>query len=399
MKKRKKAEAESIIGSLSKQSKPALAVAFACVVAFMGIGLVDPILQSIAKSLHATAAQTSLLFTSYMLVTGVVMLFTGFISSRIGAKKTLLIGLVVIILFSFLGGLSGSVGALIGFRAGWGLGNALFIATALSTIIGVSTGGSEKAVIMYEAAMGMGMSVGPLIGGILGSFSWRGPFFGVAFLMLVAFVLVWFLLDPIAKPKKKAGVWEALKALEHGGLKITGLTALCYNFGFFTVLAYSPFLLRHFNALEVGFSFFGWGILLAVSSVFLAPKFEKTYGTTKMLLFSLLGFAVVLGVMGIFTEYPVVIMFGIMISGFFQGISNTLLTTTVMEVAPVERSIASAAYSFVRFTGGAIAPYLAGKIAEWFSPHITFYFAGVIVAVGSAILYSGRSYLQKIYLK
>ena len=35
-----------------------------------------------------------------------------------------------------------------------------------------------------------------------------------------------------------------------------------------------------------------------------------------------------------------------------------------MKVAPVERPVASAAYSFVRFSGGAIAPFLAGKLAE-----------------------------------
>jgi len=58
-------------------------------IAFMGIGLVDPILNSIAKSLQATPAQTTLLFTSYMMVTGIVMLFTGFVSSRIGTKKTM----------------------------------------------------------------------------------------------------------------------------------------------------------------------------------------------------------------------------------------------------------------------------------------------------------------------
>ena len=39
-----------------------------------------------------------------------------------------------------------------------------------------------------------------------------------------------------------------------------------------------------------------------------------------------------------------------------------------MKVAPVERPIASSSYSFVRFAGGAIAPYLAGKLAEWVAP-------------------------------
>lgn len=146
---------ESILKGLLKQPKPAWAVAFACVIAFMGIGLVDPILKSISEQLHATPAETSLLFTSYMLVTGIVMLFSGYISSRIGAKKTILYGLVIIIIFAVLGGFSNSVGELVGFRAGWGLGNALFISTALSAIVGVSVGGTEQSIIMYEAAMGI----------------------------------------------------------------------------------------------------------------------------------------------------------------------------------------------------------------------------------------------------
>ena len=101
----------------------------------MGIGLVDPILKPIADQLDATPSQVSLLFTSYMAVMGVAMLVTGVVSSRIGAKRTLLSGLALIIVFSALAGSSDTVGAIVGFRAGWGLGNALFIATALATIV------------------------------------------------------------------------------------------------------------------------------------------------------------------------------------------------------------------------------------------------------------------------
>src|SRR5690349_23295343 len=117
-----------------RQPKAVWAVAFASVVAFMGIGLVDPILKPIADNLNASPSQVSLLFSSYMAVMGVAMLVTGVVSTRIGPKRTLLAGLALIIVFAGLAGASGSVGAVIGFRAGWGLGNALFIATALSTI-------------------------------------------------------------------------------------------------------------------------------------------------------------------------------------------------------------------------------------------------------------------------
>jgi ACDE family multidrug resistance protein len=74
------------------QPKAVFAVAFACVVSFMGIGLVDPILPAISDELNATPGQVTLLFTSYLVVTAVAMLITGWVSSRLGAKRTLLAG-------------------------------------------------------------------------------------------------------------------------------------------------------------------------------------------------------------------------------------------------------------------------------------------------------------------
>ena len=92
--------------NLLKQPRAVLAVAFACVIAFMGIGLVDPILKPIADELGASPSQVSLLFTSYMAVMGLAMLVTGVVSSRIGAKKTLLAGLALIVVCSALAGSS-----------------------------------------------------------------------------------------------------------------------------------------------------------------------------------------------------------------------------------------------------------------------------------------------------
>src|SRR5215212_1835566 len=113
--------------SMFKQPKAVYAVGLACVVSFMGIGLVDPILPALSEQLDATPSQVTLLFTSYLLVTAVAMLFTGWVSSRLGAKRTLIAGLTIIVVFSALAGLSGTVNQIVGFRAGWGLGNALFI--------------------------------------------------------------------------------------------------------------------------------------------------------------------------------------------------------------------------------------------------------------------------------
>ena len=70
-----------------RQPKAVFAVAFACVISFMGIGLVDPILPSIAHELNASPSQVTLLFTSYLVVTAVAMLITNWVSSRRGPRR------------------------------------------------------------------------------------------------------------------------------------------------------------------------------------------------------------------------------------------------------------------------------------------------------------------------
>ncbi len=380
------------INEQTKGKNSALVVAATCMISFMGVGLVDPILKTIAAQLDATPAQTTLLFTSYMLVTGVVMLFTGFLSSRIGLKKTLMAGLIIIVLFAGLGGLSNNINTLIGLRAGWGVGNALFVSTALATIVSILVGNTEKAIMMYEAALGCGMAVGPLVGGILGSGSWRYPFYGVATLMFLGFIALAFLLPEAEKPKIKVGFWEGVKALSNHKLRSVGLIALLYNFGFFTLLAYAPFLLVGYSELEVGFVFFGWGVLLAIASIFIAPALEKKFTTYRTILMAFVFFIICLALLGAGATIPILVPISIILSGFFQGIINTLLTTIAMEIPGLQRNVASSSYSFVRFFGGALAPFIAGEIGEKMGESYAFYFAAIIVVISVICIIYHRNY-------
>jgi predicted MFS family arabinose efflux permease len=379
--------------SMLKQPKAVWAVAFAAVFAFMGIGLVDPILPAIAKNLQATPSQVSLLFTSYFLVTAIAMLITGFVSSRIGGKKTLLIGLSVIVVFSALSGLSNTVGALVGFRAGWGLGNALFVATSLAVMVGVASGGAATAIILYEAALGLGLSLGPLMGALLGGWQWRAPFFGTATAMAVAFILVVVLLPKTPVPAVKTRLRDPLVALGHKGLRTTAGSALFYNYGFFTILAFVPFILG-FNAYGIGAVFFGWGVAVAVFSVFVAPIVQRRFGPVKSLTGSLLGLMVVLAGLALAAGHSVtVIVVLTIVSGALLGINNTLFTEMAMAVSDSPRPVASAGYNFVRWMGGALAPFLAAQIAEHSSASITFLVAAAMVLVSAGVIFGGRKYL------
>src|SRR5699024_4316804 len=183
---------------------------------------------------------------------------------------TLLLGLTIIVIFAGLAGLSGSVSGIVAFRAGWGLGNALFIATSLAAIVSSARGGFAGAIILYEAALGLGIAAGPLLGGTLGTISWRGPFFGVSALMLIALIATIVLLPHSPKPDRHTSISAPLRALRHRGLLTISLAALCYNWGFFTMLGYAPFPMN-ISAINLGWVFFGWGLLVAFSPLLPLP--------------------------------------------------------------------------------------------------------------------------------
>src|SRR3954447_8748894 len=374
-----------------RQPRAVWAVAFACVISFMGIGLVDPILPALADQLDASPSQVSLLFTSYLVVTAVAMLAVGWVSSRIGSKRTLITGLAIIVVFSALAGASGSIDGIVAFRAGWGLGNALFISTSLAVIVASATGGFAGAIILYEAALGLGIAVGPLLGGELGGISWRGPFFGVAVLRTIGFVAIAVLLGrtPAPAARERVSVLDPLRALRHREVRGSALTSAFYNFGFFTLLAYAPFPLR-LGVHQLGYVFFGWGLMLAIFAVFVAPAISRRIGDVDGLLVTLAVFAALLAVMGVTHASQTALIVAVIAAGTLLGIVNTLMTQLVMESAPVARPLASASYSFVRFCGGAIAPFVAGKLAEHVSVGAPFYLGAVMTAGAVGVLWAYR---------
>lgn len=374
--------------SISNQPRTVWVTAFAAVIAFMGIGLVDPILLSIAESLNASPTEVTLLFTSYLGVQVVAMLLTGALTARFGAKRTLLGGLVLIVVATLACALADSITQLVALRAVWGMGNALFIATALSVIVGAATGGQQSAILLYEAALGIGIATGPLLGAVLGEISWRGPFAGTAVLMGIALVLSAVKLPADAHQERpKVRLLDPLRALRHKGLLLTSIGSALYTAAFFTVLAWAPFVLL-FSATGVGLVFFGWGLAVAVSGVFLAPRLAARLGERRATVVAVLGFAVLLAAMVIGSK-PVVVV-AVMLSGIGSGLLNTLFTGTAMSVSDAPRPTASAGYNFLRWMGGALAAALVGHVAEWFgSPHAPFAVGAVLCVLAAGTLALG----------
>jgi ACDE family multidrug resistance protein len=373
------------------------AVLLACVVAFMGIGLVDPILPIIAKGLDASPSQVELLFTSYFAIIGISNLGAGWLSSRIGTKNTMLVGLALVVVCSAAAGASSSVAVVVAFRAGWGLGIALFISTSMSTIVGSARGGVAAAVVLFESALGIGIATGPLVGGALGGIGWRIPFFGVSVLMAISFVAILTGVGPTAaKPRdQRISLTAPLKALAEHRLLAGAVVALLYNFGFFMLLAYTPLPLG-LGVHELGAVFFGWGVLVAIGAIACAPAL-----TARFEILPLLGatFALLAGdllVIGLGIDDKAIMIAAIVASGLVLGVANAVLSNLLLGLSSTDTSIAASGTNFVRFAGGAIAPFLAGKLSEHVSAAAPLLVGSGAVALGLGLLVAFRTLLAPI---
>ena len=120
---------------------------------------------------------------------------------------------------------------------------------------------------------------------------------------------------------------------------------------------------------------------------------QARFGTAGSLYGALGLFAVDLLLIAVFTDTKWALITCVVVAGAFIGINNTLTTQAVMQVSPVERPVASAAYGFVRFLGGGLAPFAAGKLVEAFDVHVPFFVGAAAVLAGVAVLASGHRIL------
>ena len=161
------------------------------------------------------------------------------------------------------------------------------------------------------------------------------------------------------------------------------------------LLAFSPFPLG-FGAMGIGLTFFGWGVALAITSVWIAPILLRTMKRSTAMLIVLPLLAIDLIVAALVVGSAPALVACIIAGGLLLGLMNTILTESVMEATDLPRSVASSSYSAVRFLGGAAAPPIAAALWHAFNASVPFYFAAVSVLISAAVILFGRPALRRI---
>ncbi|KPL82247.1 MFS transporter [Levilinea saccharolytica] len=176
---------------------------FTMAVVMLGFGIIIPILPFYAENLGANGTALGVLMAIFSVMQFIFSPIWGGLSDRIGRKPVILIGVLGNALAQLFFGLSTSLWMLIAARA---LSGILSSATLPTTMAYISDSTSDKnrggGMGVIGAAMGVGMILGPGIGGWAGSYSLSMPFFVAAALSTAALVLVWWVL-PESLPAEK----------------------------------------------------------------------------------------------------------------------------------------------------------------------------------------------------
>ncbi|MBN1685141.1 MAG: MFS transporter [Spirochaetales bacterium] len=149
-------------------------------------------LPVIGNELSMNSSVLGWVATSYLLAAAVFLVPFGRIADIRGRKAVFLIGLLGYGVSSFLCGIAGSAVLLIVFRVLHGITTAMIFSTAIAILTSVFPPGERgKALGINVACTYFGLSIGPVIGGIMTQqLGWRSIFYVHVPLAVVAFVLV-----------------------------------------------------------------------------------------------------------------------------------------------------------------------------------------------------------------
>jgi MFS transporter, DHA1 family, multidrug resistance protein len=310
-------------------NRRALALLFLTIFTVMiGFGVIMPILPYYAENMGATATALGLLFATYSIIQFLFSPLWGQISDRIGRKPTLLAGLLGFSLSFFLFGLATELWMLFAARILGGLLSAATLPTVLAYVADTTdTEHRGGGMGIIGAAMGMGVTFGPVIGGFLGEIDPTLPFFFSAAVGLVVSIVMFFLLPESLTP-------EARRQARAQGRPNTGIKAvpgaLRGPLGFVMVLAFlvsfasanleATFALftqasLGFGEREMGIVFGIMGVTMALTQGFLVGPTIRRWGEPRMIQIGLIasaaGFILLLFTVDITTVIAVMVIMGV----------------------------------------------------------------------------------------
>ena len=361
-------------------------------VAFLGIGLVIPVLPTLMNELDISGSTVGYLVAVFALAQLICSPIAGKWVDQYGRKPMIIIGLFIFSVSELLFGLGQSVPVLFISRLLGGL-SAAFIMPAVTAFIADITSMNErsKALGLMSAAINTGFIIGPGLGGFLAEINTRLPFFAAAMFGGVAAILSLLLLK---EPKKTSEVQQVdplsgkasfRKIFQHIYF-IAFLLIFISSFGLASFESLFSLFVDHkfgFSPKDIAIVVTGGGLFGALAQLFLFERMTKKIGEI-----SLIRYCFVMSAMLVFLVTVVNSYMSIMLTAFVLFVGFDLIrpaiTTYLSKIAGNEQGFVGGMNSMFTSIGNIFGPIVGGLLFDM-NLNYPYYFSTIVLVLGIII--------------
>lgn len=368
-------------------------------------GMIFSTLSLYAMALKASVALIGIIVSSVGLSRTLGSLPSGMLSDRIGRKPTIIMGLVAILIgsISLIVVLNPLQLVLAAMLIGFGVSAVFPIGFAyVSDFIGSRSKG--EAIGVYATFMGMGFSVGPVVGGLI-SENWGYTFTYItsSLLLLICLVIAWKTLKKRRKSQSQLNTSMSLDDLLENLISVKKkretmvasiaifFYAICFStiFGFFPLYAEKIGLnLTLIGSIITARIFFSTIVRLPVGML------TKKINSVILMILALVSPSILLFIIPLFDSYyPLLVILSLegICFGTFLVSSNTLIAETSEEH---ERGAAMGLFTTSESIGATVGPLILGMIGGLWGLNAVFRIASILVIVGVLYLGTNRKVLS-----
>ncbi|WP_062350252.1 multidrug efflux MFS transporter NorA [Bacillus kwashiorkori] len=357
--------------------------------AFLGIGLVIPVLPTIMNELGISGTVVGYMVAAFAFVQLIASPFAGRWADRYGRKLMIVIGLVIFGFSEFLFGIGKTVEVLFLSRIFGGLSSAFIMPAVTAFIADITTPGQRSKALGYmSAAISTGFIVGPGVGGLLAEFGTRLPFFVAGFLGLLAAVLSFFLLkEPNRSEETKTTVqlnFQARMAIVFKPIYFIALILIFItSFGLSAFESLFSLFIDHkfgFSPKDIAIIIMGGGILGAIGQIFLFDYLTKKIGEIVLIRYCLIFSAIVVYLITEVNQYFTILLTTIIVFVGFD-LMRPAITTYLSKIAGSEQGFIGGMNSTFTSIGNVFGPIVGGYLFD-INLNYPYYFSTIVIIAG-----------------
>lgn len=345
---------------------------FSLFITMGGIGIIIPVMPDYLRLFGVGGQALGFLIAGFALAQFLFSPVAGELSDRHGRKLFIVFGLFIYGLSQIFFGLATEVWMLFAARFISGFGAAFIMAPTMAFVADITTLEERgKGMGLLGAAMSLGFTIGPGIGGFLANVNLHFPFYVAGCFALATSLISYFVLPsitPQASPQiKKERLYTQLIKSVKVPYFVVLIVIFTFSFGIANFQATMSIYLNYkfaYTPPHIAIILTVGGFAGVILQVFVIDKLFKRFGEMKVILTNLFVAAIMMFLMMYVSGFYVILLVATLFSiatTFIRPAVNTL----VSKLAGDEQGYAAGMNNAYMSLGNMVGPALAGTLFDW----------------------------------